>query len=82
MRAIYNKSNGQVLMEISNDEINEVGCVAVAPPEGKYLDHIDNDGIPVYYDVPLTIEERLAQLEASQNDQDEAIMELGEIISE
>lgn len=79
--AIYNTDTGELILTQDNSPIKNVGALLLDIPQGKELVKIVN-GEPVYEDRPLTLEERLAQLEASQEDQDQALLELGEIIAE
>lgn len=80
---VFEKDNGRILYsEVGAKENIEVGSVLVDIPEGKYLVGIDTNGQPIIEDIPMSLEERIAQLEASQEDQDGAIMELADIIAE
>lgn len=81
--AVYNKETGAILMSREPEStLIKVDSILVDVPEGKVLASVDEFGNPVFEDKPLTLEQRLAALEISQNDQDDAITELAEIISE
>ena len=78
---IYNITDGSILLTQNADEVKEYASITVAIPDGKQIVSVDVDTKePVYEDRELTLEERLAALEASQEDQDDAIETLAETV--
>lgn len=79
---VFDKANGNIILQRFNEtEIQECGSLLVDVPADKTLVGIDvATNEPIYEDKPLSIEDRLALLEASQDDQDSAISDLAEIL--
>lgn len=85
MLVVFEKKSGQI--DAIYDNVNEVveyeSIVIDKIPTGKNLVSIDpKTKEPIFEDRPLTLEERLAILESSQNDQDEAINDLANMMGE
>jgi len=79
---IFNKETKDVMITYGSDEYVEVDSVLVDIPEGKHIMAIDNQKNVYFEDDPLSIEERIKLLEDSQADQDGAITELAEMLTE
>lgn len=80
---IYNTKDGSPLMIQETDDTNIYASVSVEIPKGKQIVGINpKTKEPIFEDRPLTLEERLAILESSQNDQDEAINDLASMMGE
>ena len=71
----YNRENGSIVLQMEETEIDGA-CANIEIPSGKEIVGMDittNPPTPIFEDKPISIEERLAILEASQNDQDDVL---------
>lgn len=77
--ALYNNENGNILFTQNETTITSASATVVDVPEGKLLVRFEN-GVPIFEDRPLSIEERIELLEVQNMDQDDALVELSDAI--
>lgn len=77
---VYNNETGELIFTMNGTEY-DADCLNVEIPDGMMIVGIDTETKePIFEEIPMSMEERIALLEEQNIDQDDALVELSDAI--